>query len=146
MINASFVTSPHTHAHRTSHTAHHTPYTALQCHKAPFDDQLSGTTGITALVLGKRLYIANVGDSRAIICSQMGKDGNKIMAEPLSIDQTPFRKDERERVKLVGAKVLTIDQIEVRVCKPRYPASNDTMDIRHRFTRRCRTYDIYYCR
>jgi len=30
----------------------------------------------------------------------------------LSIDQTPFRKDERERVKKRGAVVMTIDQIE----------------------------------
>lgn len=76
-----------------------------QCHRAAFDDQLSGTTGITVLILGKYLYIANVGDSRAIICSQHEKETNKVLAEPLSIDQTPFRKDERERVKKCGAKV-----------------------------------------
>ncbi|GMH65143.1 hypothetical protein TL16_g04126, partial [Triparma laevis f. inornata] len=94
----------------TSPTFYPPPHT--QCHRAAFDDQLSGTTGITVLILGKYLYIANVGDSRAIICSQHEKETNKVLAEPLSIDQTPFRKDERERVKKCGAKVLTIDQIE----------------------------------
>ncbi|GMI14222.1 hypothetical protein TrVE_jg1126 [Triparma verrucosa] len=82
------------------------------CHRAAFDDVLSGTTAITVLILGRYLHIANVGDSRAIICSQHEKQTNKVLAEPLSIDQTPFRKDERERVKKCGAKVLTIDQIE----------------------------------
>jgi serine/threonine protein phosphatase PrpC len=86
--------------------------TNLQCHRAAFDDALSGTTAITVLLLGKFLYVANVGDSRAIICSEHMEEKGKILAEPLSIDQTPFRKDERERVKKVGAKVLTIDQIE----------------------------------
>lgn len=34
------------------------------------------------------------------------------MAIDLSIDQTPFREDELERVRLCGARVLTLDQIE----------------------------------
>lgn len=34
------------------------------------------------------------------------------MAKPLSNDQTPYRKDERERVKKAGARVLSMDQIE----------------------------------
>ena len=34
------------------------------------------------------------------------------MAEDLSFDQTPFRGDECERVKLAGARVLTVDQVE----------------------------------
>jgi serine/threonine protein phosphatase PrpC len=42
------------------------------------------------------MYISNVGDSRAIIVSM--EDG-KLKAHPLSSDQTPYRKDERERVK-----------------------------------------------
>ena len=34
------------------------------------------------------------------------------MAKPLSNDQTPYRKDERERIKKTGARVLSMDQIE----------------------------------
>lgn len=32
--------------------------------------------------------------------------------KPLSSDQTPYRKDERERVKKCGARVMSMDQIE----------------------------------
>ena len=55
------------------------------------------------------LLVANVGDSRAIIASEFG---DKLRYSPLSSDQTPFRLDERERVKKEGARVLTIEQIE----------------------------------
>ncbi|WVZ11036.1 hypothetical protein V8G54_015566 [Vigna mungo] len=73
------------------------------------DDSMSGTTAITVLVIGDTLYVANVGDSRAVLAV---KDGNRIVAEDLSSDQTPFRKDEYERVKLCGARVLSVDQVE----------------------------------
>lgn len=65
-------------------------------HKSDIDDSLSGTTGVTIIVKGDILYVANVGDSRAIIASDI--DG-KVKYSPLSSDQTPFRKDERERLK-----------------------------------------------
>nr|KYP58155.1 putative protein phosphatase 2C 35 [Cajanus cajan] len=73
------------------------------------DDSMSGTTAITVLVVGDTLYVANVGDSRAVLAV---KDGNRIVAEDLSSDQTPFRRDEYERVKLCGARVLSVDQVE----------------------------------
>jgi serine/threonine protein phosphatase PrpC len=60
------------------------------------DDSLSGTTGVTILQKGDRLMVANVGDSRAIIASMV--DG-RLVYSPLSNDQTPYRKDERERLK-----------------------------------------------
>ena len=36
-------------------------------HAAPFDTQLSGTTAVVCLVLGKTLVVGNCGDSRAIL-------------------------------------------------------------------------------
>jgi len=66
-------------------------------HASTIDDSLSGTTGITAVISGDYAYIANVGDSRAII-GREGPDG-KLVYAPLSSDQTPYRKDERERIK-----------------------------------------------
>jgi serine/threonine protein phosphatase PrpC len=66
-------------------------------HKAEFDDSLSGTTGITIFVRGDVLYVANVGDSRAIIARK--NEHGKLRSHALSSDQTPFRKDERERLK-----------------------------------------------
>jgi hypothetical protein len=65
-------------------------------HSSKIDDSLSGTTGVTILQKGDKLLVANVGDSRAIIASEV--DG-KLKYSPLSIDQTPYRKDERERLK-----------------------------------------------
>lgn len=39
------------------------------------------------------------------------QDG-RLVAKPMSSDQTPYRRDERERVKKFGARVLSMDQIE----------------------------------
>ena len=73
------------------------------------DDSMSGTTAITCLFLRGTLYVANVGDSRAIV----GEERNgKLIAYPLSSDQTPFRKDERERCKAAGAIVANMDQMD----------------------------------
>lgn len=80
-----------------------------ELHSSDIDDSMSGTTAITALVVGDTLYVANVGDSRAVLAV---KEGNRFVAEDLSLDQTPFRNDECERVKLCGARVLSVDQVE----------------------------------
>ncbi|CAN1324500.1 Probable protein phosphatase 2C 35 [Linum perenne] len=83
--------------------------TNLELHNSGIDDTMSGTTAITVLVIGCRIYTANVGDSRAV----MGvRRRDRIVAEDLSSDQTPFRKDECERVKQCGARVLSVDQVE----------------------------------
>lgn len=71
-------------------------HTNKALHKSQIDDTLSGTTGITAIIHGDILYVANVGDSRAIMGTLV--DG-RTRYLPLSNDQTPFRKDERERLK-----------------------------------------------
>ena len=83
--------------------------TNSQLHADILDDSMSGTTSITVLLRGRTIYVANCGDSRAVIAENKG---NKIVAVDLSVDQTPFRSDELERVKSCGARVLTLDQIE----------------------------------
>ncbi|XP_051126756.1 probable protein phosphatase 2C 35 [Andrographis paniculata] len=82
-----------------------------ELHNSGIDDSMSGTTAITALVIGDKLYVANVGDSRAVLAVKEGGDG-VVVGRDLSYDQTPFRKDECERVKLCGARVLSVDQVE----------------------------------
>jgi len=75
-----------------------------------FDSEFSGTTAISVLISERRLFVSNVGDSRAILVSE-NTEGH-LVAKALSSDQTPYRADERARVKKFGARVLSMDQIE----------------------------------
>merc|ERR1712224_1009230 len=80
-----------------------------QMHEQDFDDSMSGTTAITAFFNNTEVFVANIGDSRAIIGEKKGK---RVIAYSLSIDQTPYRQDERERVKQAGAVIMSCDQLE----------------------------------
>ena len=53
--------------------------------------------------------LAQVGDSRAVMGERRGK---KVAAYALSVDQTPFRKDERERLKAAGAVIMSRRMME----------------------------------
>ena len=76
-----------------------------------FSDSLSGTTACVAFFEKSAVWVANVGDSRAIV----GAIKNGILkATALSTDQTPYRKDERERIRAAGGEIMSIDQREVR--------------------------------
>uniref|UniRef100_A0A4W6BSQ3 Protein phosphatase 1L n=2 Tax=Lates TaxID=8186 RepID=A0A4W6BSQ3_LATCA len=55
-----------------------------------------GTTCLVALLSDKELTVANVGDSRGVLCD---KDGNAI---PLSHDHKPYQLKERKRIKKAG--------------------------------------------
>ena len=61
-----------------------------------------------ALLFGKALFVANCGDSHAIMAT--GTD--TLESVPLSHDQTPYRKDERERCKAAGARVMSMDMLD----------------------------------
>lgn len=69
-----------------------------------FDQDLSqknvkdGACAIAACILDKELYIINVGDSRAVLCSH----GNAI---DLSVDQKPDNPVERARIEQAGGTV-----------------------------------------
>jgi len=82
------------------------------------DDSLSGTTAISAYVHGRRnrITICNVGDSRAVLGKATQPNGygqrQALKAFPLSRDQTPYRKDERIRIRATGARILSLDQLE----------------------------------
>ncbi|KAH9691487.1 putative protein phosphatase 2C 11 [Citrus sinensis] len=59
----------------------------------------AGSTASTAVLLGDRLLVANVGDSR-VVASRAGS------AIPLSIDHKPDRSDERQRIEEAGGFVI----------------------------------------
>ncbi|KAF4103718.1 protein phosphatase, Mg2+/Mn2+ dependent, 1Lb [Onychostoma macrolepis] len=61
---------------------------------ASYDE--AGTTCLVALLSEKELTVANVGDSRAVLCD---KDGNAV---PLSHDHKPYQLKERRRIKKAG--------------------------------------------
>lgn len=56
------------------------------------DDSLSGTTAVAVYLQGRDMWVANVGDSRAIVVQEHEE---KLVARPLSSDQTPYRKVRR---------------------------------------------------
>ena len=82
----------------------------LALRKSQINDSYSGTTAITVMIKGDNLYVANIGDSRAIIGSE--SIYGELKYSPLSKDQTPFRRDERQRLKQKGAKIMTCEQIQ----------------------------------
>lgn len=56
----------------------------------------SGTTCLVALLSDRELTVANVGDSRGVLCD---KDGNAVA---LSHDHKPYQLKERKRIKRAG--------------------------------------------
>ncbi|CAN6374354.1 unnamed protein product, partial [Urochloa humidicola] len=60
--------------------------------------KMAGSTAVTAIIVGDRLLVANVGDSRAIIC----KGGQAIA---VSRDHKPDQTDERQRIEEAGGFV-----------------------------------------
>ncbi|PPD89648.1 hypothetical protein GOBAR_DD13406 [Gossypium barbadense] len=59
----------------------------------------AGSTASTAILVGDRLLVANVGDSRAVIC----RGGN---AFAVSRDHKPDQSDERQRIEDAGGFVM----------------------------------------
>jgi protein phosphatase 1L len=59
----------------------------------------AGSTASTAILVGDRLLVANVGDSRAVIC----KAGQAIAA---TRDHKPDQTDERQRIENAGGFVM----------------------------------------
>ncbi|CAH1102605.1 unnamed protein product [Psylliodes chrysocephalus] len=71
--------------------------TLVQIAKKSLD--VAGTTALIAILEGNKLIVANVGDSRGVMCD--GK-GNAI---PLSFDHKPQQMRERKRIKEAGGFV-----------------------------------------
>ncbi|XP_054786106.1 probable protein phosphatase 2C 11 isoform X1 [Prosopis cineraria] len=59
----------------------------------------AGSTASTAVLMGDRIVVANVGDSR-VVASRAGS------AVPLSIDHKPDRSDERHRIEEAGGFII----------------------------------------
>mmetsp|Transcript_15893 Transcript_15893/g.28834 ORF Transcript_15893/g.28834 Transcript_15893/m.28834 type:complete len:347 (-) Transcript_15893:296-1336(-) len=85
------------------------------------DDSVSGTTSISVYLHGnlRKITVNNVGDSRAVMGSVATPEqqeaaataSSSLIASPLSCDHTPWRRDERERIKKKGGRILSWGQL-----------------------------------
>uniref|UniRef100_A0A804MRY5 protein-serine/threonine phosphatase n=1 Tax=Zea mays TaxID=4577 RepID=A0A804MRY5_MAIZE len=78
---------------------------------ATLDCFCSGSTAVTVLKLGSDLYMANIGDSRAVLGS---RDGGGMVAVQLTVDLKPDVPSEAERIKKCRGRVFALqDEPEV---------------------------------
>jgi serine/threonine protein phosphatase PrpC len=70
-----------------------------------------GTTAVCALVTAQHLWVANCGDSRAVLC----RGGSAV---PMSVDHKPDLQEETERIRRAGGFVDRFDPRCPRVMAP----------------------------
>ena len=68
--------------------------------------QFSGTTAVYGLRLGKKLYVANIGDSRCIVVRKGATGTIEVVA--LSYDHKPDSPGEKERILKAGGRVMPL--------------------------------------
>ena len=68
----------------------------------------SGTTSVTLLKKGDNLVIANLGDSRAVLCTR--DENNELVPEQLTVDLKPNLPEERERITSCQGRVLAMEE------------------------------------
>eukprot|EP00928_Gymnodinium_smaydae_P040813 TRINITY_DN27641_c0_g1_i1.p1 TRINITY_DN27641_c0_g1~~TRINITY_DN27641_c0_g1_i1.p1 ORF type:complete len:409 (+),score=84.08 TRINITY_DN27641_c0_g1_i1:72-1229(+) len=71
-----------------------------------FDCMLSGTTATLAMHREGRLYVANVGDSRAVLAKSVG---DTLRSEDLTVDHRPTCDAERKRIQALGGQVRRLE-------------------------------------
>lgn len=63
---------------------------------------ISGTTCVTTFFSGNKIYVANAGDSRCIICSHTDEG---LTVEQLSRDHKPDLEEESQRILKKNGKI-----------------------------------------
>ena len=72
--------------------------------RSGIDVSLSGSTAVTCLKRGRRLLVANIGDSRAVL-GKIDPTSGQLVAKDLSVDQKPDAPSERARIEGGGGQV-----------------------------------------
>lgn len=72
-----------------------------------FDCSISGTTATLAFISKNKLYIAHVGDSRAVLAQSIN---NQIQAKTLTIDHRPNLPNEIERIVKCGGEIRQLSE------------------------------------
>ncbi|GFP99249.1 probable protein phosphatase 2c 65 [Phtheirospermum japonicum] len=75
---------------------------------ASIESYCSGTTSVTLLKKGEHLIMANLGDSRAVLCKR--DENNQLLSEQLTVDLKPNLPDEMERIKSCQGRVLAMEE------------------------------------
>lgn len=70
------------------------------------DCTLSGTTATVTLVRDGYLYVAHVGDSRAVLARSVN---GQLLCEDLTVDHRPTLKSEKERIQTAGGQVRRLE-------------------------------------
>lgn len=89
-------------------------------HENKYIDHItSGTTACVVLVRDNALYIANIGDSRAVLAVPL-QDRSAYRTMDLTQDQYPFLPEERQRLEDCGGYISQRDSLTGRVwnCPP----------------------------
>lgn len=68
------------------------------------DASVSGSTAVAVLLRGNHMWLANSGDSRAVMCRHKPKS-NRLIAHDLTIDQKPDTPAEMKRILSMGGHV-----------------------------------------
>lgn len=84
---------------KSLYQAHFTMDRKLKCHPRMMSGDTSGSTGICGFVTPKDIVIANLGDSRSVLCREGGQ------AEPMSYDHKPNNPGEERRIIDSGGHV-----------------------------------------
>jgi len=66
------------------------------------ESESSGSVAICGLIIGNMLYVANLGDAKAIVIQ---KNGNFL---EMNSQHTPDRKDEYQRIEKQGGWILNV--------------------------------------
>eukprot|EP00918_Siedleckia_nematoides_P048684 GHVU01106733.1.p1 GENE.GHVU01106733.1~~GHVU01106733.1.p1 ORF type:complete len:381 (-),score=63.14 GHVU01106733.1:244-1386(-) len=76
-----------------------------------FDCSLSGTTATVVIQRGTQLYVAHVGDSRAVVGKKSEASGSEAKHSSLNLtaDHRPTRDDEKMRIERMGGEVRRLE-------------------------------------
>ncbi|KAF7142674.1 hypothetical protein RHSIM_Rhsim05G0226300 [Rhododendron simsii] len=78
------------------------------CDDVALDSYCSGSTTVAVLKQGDHLVIANLGDSRAVLCTR--DDTNQLVSVQLTVDLKPNLPNEAERIKNCEGRVFAMDE------------------------------------
>lgn len=67
--------------------------------------RFSGSTCVSVLIVGTKVFCANVGDSRAVLVRALQPPTDQIMAIPLNRDHKADEPDEEARIVKHGGRV-----------------------------------------